>query len=216
MAEALYSASDYAAALLALLPTGRVWPKDGASEQAALMRAFAETFVRLDARAQTLLIDAFPGTTLELLPDWEASLGLPDPCEGAAQTLQQRRYQVIARLAGAAGQSVAYFLGVLSRLGYTDAAIHQFAPFRADASSADTPVYGEDWWTVWEVVIPDLRVFYFCADISAADEALVTISNDVLICVLEALKPAHTTILYAKPGTLDFSDPDQSGLLPGL
>jgi len=196
MAGPLYSADDYKAALLTLLPRGRVWPKDPDVAQNAVMGGLAETFARLDGRAQSLLVDAFPPTTLELLPEWEASLGLPDPCEGPDQVLQQRRTQVVYRLVNTGGQSVAYFIGVLSRLGYENATITQFAPFRADVDCADRPLYGETWWSVWQINLPDLRVFEFCADISAADEPLISIANDSVFCVIDQTKPAHTTVFY--------------------
>lgn len=196
MAQPRFTQADYKAALLSLLPTGRVWPKDPDAVQNDVLDGLAPTFVRLDARAQTLLVDAFPATALELLPEWEQTLGLPDDCEGDEQILQVRRAQVVNRLVNAGGQSVPYYLGVLERLGYTGATIQEFSPFRADVSSADTPLYEESWAHAWQITVPDLRVFYFSADISAADEPLLSIANNVIVCAIDALKPAHTTVLY--------------------
>jgi uncharacterized protein YmfQ (DUF2313 family) len=51
-----------------------------------VLSGFTPAFERLTARANNLLIDAFPGSTYELLPEWEATLGLPDPCAGEAPT----------------------------------------------------------------------------------------------------------------------------------
>lgn len=193
---ARYSLADYKAALLSLLPVGRVWSRDPAGAQAQLMDGLAPTFVRLDARAQALLVDAFPASTVELLGEWEQSLGLPDPCEGEDQTLQQRRAQVVTRLVAAGGQSVSYFLQVIERLGYEGATIEEFTPFKADVGVADAPVYDESWAHAWRITVPGLRFYEFSADISAADEALLTIANDVVICVVNQLKPAHTTVIY--------------------
>jgi uncharacterized protein YmfQ (DUF2313 family) len=217
MADALFSEDDYIAAQLALLPRGRVWPKDADSIQHAVAAGLAPSWRALDARAQTLLVDAFPATTLELLPEWEASLGLPDPCEGDGQGLEQRRTQVVSRLTSAGGQSVGYFLGVVAQLGYTGASIRQYAPFRVDRDGADQTLYGEDWAFAWTLNLPDLRVFYFQPDISAAGEALMIVANDVAACVVNALKPAHTTVIYTNDLLgLDFSDPDNSQYLPAL
>jgi uncharacterized protein YmfQ (DUF2313 family) len=84
----------------------------------------------------------------------------------------------------------------------------------------DTELLDESWAHTWKLNVPGLRVFEFSADISAADEALLTISDDVVVCVIEALKPAHTLVLYTTSsggGMLDFSDPDAPmGLGPGL
>ena len=79
MPAPLYSAEDYRAQLVALLPRGRAWPKEPGSVQHQVMAGFAPMFVRLDQRSQQLVFDAFPGNTVELLPEWEAALGLPDP-----------------------------------------------------------------------------------------------------------------------------------------
>lgn len=217
MADALFSEADYAAALVALLPRGKVWPKEPDSLQAQVAAALAGTLARLDARAQSLLVDAFPATTLELLPEWEASLGLPDPCEGAGQGIEQRRTQVVGRLSSAGGQSVAYFLDVVARLGYTGASIEQYAPFRVGRDVVGAPLRDQAWAFAWRLNLPDLRVFYFEAGISAAGQALEIISNGVATCVINALAPAHTVVFYTTDwGGLDFTDPSNSLYLPGL
>lgn len=194
MADALFPADAYKAQLLALLPRGRVWPKEAGGTQDATMAGLAPTFERLDARAQSLLVDVFPATTLELLPEWEASLGLPDACDGDDQTISQRVAHVVAKLVNAGGQSVAYFLQVLAGLGYPDASITQYAPFRADVDHADTPLYGLDWAFNWTVNLPSLSIFWFEADVSAADELLWSVSDGSVFCVIDDLRPAHTTV----------------------
>lgn len=220
MAEALYGQADYEAALRSLFPTGRAWSREPDALQGQLVAGLAPTLVRLDARAQTLLVDAFPATTVELLPEWEASLGLPDQCEGPDHVVEQRRQQVVNRLVNTGGQSKAYFLDVLARLGFADCEITEYTPFKADVSVADWPVYDESWTHAWRVNVPGLRIFEFKADISTADEPLLTISDQVIFCVIEALKPAHTLVIYTTDpagGRLDFSDPDApGGLGPGL
>lgn len=214
---ALFKAADYRDALLALLPRGRVWPKEPGSAQYRLMTGFAPTFERLDARAQALLFDLFPANTVELLAEWEATLGLPDPCDGDEQSLEQRRNQVLIRLFEGGGQSISYYLAVLERLGYAGAEIREHAPFRANASYANTPVYSEAWWFVWTVILAGVSVTYFRANASTANEPLFSLSDEAVFCILAAIKPAHTTILFEEAdlgGQLDFSDPDNAMFLP--
>ncbi|WP_197520275.1 putative phage tail protein, partial [Paraburkholderia tropica] len=55
------------------------------------------SYERSTSRANYLLIDSFPPTAYELLPEWESTLGLPDPCAGEAPTIPQRQAQVLAR-----------------------------------------------------------------------------------------------------------------------
>src|SRR6185369_8699167 len=196
MADAFYPAEAYRDAILSLLPRGRVWSKEPGSLQYRLADGFAQTFERLDARAQSLLVDLFPAFTVELLPEWEASLGLPDPCEGADQTIEQRRLQVVTKLTVGGGQSIAYFVTVLDRLGYTNATITEYAPFRIGVSPVGLPLLDDDWWFAWNINLPDVRAFYFSAGESAVGEALATYSGESVFCVIEALKPAHTIVTY--------------------
>lgn len=193
---ARFSAVDYRDALLSLLPRGRVWPREPGSTQHQLMAGVAPTFERLDARAQQLLFDAFPVNTVELLAEWEATLGLPDPCEGEGQTLEQRRAQVVVKLFTGGGQSVPYYEAVLSRLGYTNAEITEYAPFRAGHSAPGDPINGEDWWYAWNIDLPDVRAFYFRAGDSAAGDRLSSYSDESASCVIAAIKPAHTIVTY--------------------
>lgn len=193
---ALFSDADYRDALLALLPRGRAWPREPGSVQHQVASGLSPTFGRLDARAQALLLDAFPASTVELLSEWEASLGLPDPCDGEDQTLEQRRNQVVVRLVEGGGQSIAYYLAVLARLGYPAATITEYAPFRTGVSPINSPLTGEDWWHVWTVNLPGLSVAFFRANASTTNEPLLSVSSAAVFCTLAAIKPGHTILLY--------------------
>lgn len=190
-----YSAADYLAALQSLMPRGRVWPKDPDATQTAALSGFTPSMARLNARANYLLVDAFPADAVELLPDWESSLGLPDPCQGEAPTIQQRQAQVVARLTNGGGQSVPYFIAYALALGYT-ITITQFAPFRVGRNRAGDPICGRDWAFAWQVNAPANTFTYFRAGLSVAGEPLRTWTDEVLQCELEKLKPAHTFLNF--------------------
>jgi hypothetical protein len=81
----------YARQLKALLPQGVAWNLEPDSMVSRVMLALAEELARIDGRAAALIQEIDPRTTLELLPDWERMLALPDICAPAAQTLQERR-----------------------------------------------------------------------------------------------------------------------------
>ncbi|MFT9385515.1 YmfQ family protein [Acetobacter sp.] len=191
-----YSADDFLAAFQRHLPTGPIWPRDPGSNQAAALRCLMPTLERLAQRDANLLIDAFPATTVELLPEWQASLGLPDACAGTDPTIEQQRAQVVARLTDSGGASVDYFVGFAANLGY-DISITEFAPARADFLCADDPVYDPFWAYMWRVNAPAVTVEYFSADVSFADEPLAEWGNAVLECEIQARKPARTTVFFA-------------------
>lgn len=191
-----YSVDDLLRMRQNLLPRGMAWPRDVDALITHALRVLCPISQRFNDRAANLVVDAFPGTSTELLPEWEASVGLPDPCAGIAPTVAQRRAQVVARLVAQGGQSVAYFISVAAALGFP-ITITQFAPFRAGISRAGDPCCDEGWAYVWQVNAPTITVKYFSAGKSSAGEPLATWGNTVLQCELERLSPAHTTLMFS-------------------
>ncbi len=176
-----YSADDYAGAIRALLPRGRVWQAEPGSGQGNLVDALAKGWARLDAKAWTLLEQSLPGQNLDLVPEWEASLGLPDPCIGADATLQQRAAQVLSRFVAGGGQSTSFFIAFAAALGF-EITISMVAPFRVETGTVETPLYEAEWLFAW--------VVHVISNTSG-------LSNDVLLCELNSLKPAHTYVSIA-------------------
>lgn len=174
------SASEYADVARALLPRGRVWPNDPSSVQGKVMAAIGATCERTDAAAQFILAGSLPGSAQSgFVPEWEATLSLPDPCAGDSPTFQQRRDQIRARFIGGGGQSRGFYLDYAAALGF-QISITNFAPFRCGLSSIDVPITDDRWSFVWGVTIE--------ANVGGLPES-------VLFCELEAIKPASTTIL---------------------
>lgn len=71
---------QYARQLDALLPRGRAWSRDPDLLMRSLTLGLADEFARVDARADKLISEILPNTTLEMLQDWERVAGLPDTC----------------------------------------------------------------------------------------------------------------------------------------
>lgn len=195
MAAPIFTAANFLSAIQSLLPRGVVWPRDQDAVQTQALTGLAPTYERSTARANYLLSDAFPATTYELLPEWEETLGLPDPCAGAAPSIQARRAQVVARFANSGGQSAAYFTQFVANLGY-DISVENFGPARCGLARCGDLDYGESWAFAWSVDVPLNTVTQARAGASAAGDPLASWGNDVLQCELEAVKPAHTVILF--------------------
>ncbi len=195
MAAPEFNAEDYRTAMAALLPRGPAWPREPDSILMRVLGALAPSYVRNNARANYLLVDAFPSTTLELLEEWEATLGLPDPCAGEATTILERRAQVVAKLTGLGGQSKSYYIGVAAALGYT-ITITEFKPFTV-GDPVGLPLYGADWAHAWQVTAPLNTVAYFEVGAWRAGDPLARWGNAVLECVLENIKPAHTELIFS-------------------
>lgn len=113
------TADDYRRQLAALLPPGPAWPRAADTTLGRLLAAFADEFARVDARAADLLEEIDPRTTIELIADWERVTGLPDACVNVAQTLQERRNAVVARLTALGGAHFQYWIDLAASLGFT-------------------------------------------------------------------------------------------------
>lgn len=184
-----FSAIDYLWQFQRLLPRGRVWHRGWGTIQAEHLLTLMPTWSRLGARANDLLADAFPCTTNDLLPEWEATLGLPDPCTGPLDTIQERVAAVCTKFSARGGQSVAYFIAIAESLGYENVTIDEFP---ATSPTVDGPVHE------WRVnIYTNTTTIWFRAGVSVAGDPLARWGSNILECTLEMLKPAHTTILFA-------------------
>jgi uncharacterized protein YmfQ (DUF2313 family) len=197
MLAPLYSVFDYLSALQRLLPRGRVWQRGWGSVQAQDLLTLMPQIVRLNERAIDVLAETFPCSTYELLPEWEATLGLPDPCIGEAATIQARQQAVCLKWSARGGQSIAYFEQLAASIGCA-ITIQTFRPFYIGQSRVDDRLFDEQWAYVWQVSTPLAgQVVYFRAGESTADEPLVAFGNAALECILNENKPAHTLIIYS-------------------
>jgi uncharacterized protein YmfQ (DUF2313 family) len=191
-----YSPKDYALQFMRLLPRGRVWHRGLPLVEDADIETLMPTWARLQVRLNDLIADIFPCSTTGLLPEWEASLGLPDDCIGPLPTFQQRQAAVCAKFYSRGGQSVLYFVKLANLLGY-DARVVQFAPFRVGMNAAGDHLYGEDWAFAWAIIVPQTVVTYFQTGISRAGEPLRAWGDKTLECLIAQYQPSHTIPIIA-------------------
>ena len=195
-------AADYAAQLRSLLPRGPIWNAEPTGNLAQLLLALADEFARIDGRADALLEEADPRTTLELLPDWEAVAGLPDGCTGAPEAIYERQVALHQKLTGLGGQSSADFTELAARLGYA-IDIEEHRAF-AVGDRINAPVNGEAWAFAWTVRVRPFEGVFEQADFLAffragdpVERRLVGFGQIDVECVIRRAAPAHTTVLFA-------------------
>lgn len=189
----------YLSQLQALLPPGFAWSRDPEASLTALLRALAEELARLDARGEVLLSETDPRRTVELLSDWERAAGLPDPCTGPLETVQQRQDALSVKLTGLGAQDRAFFVSVAATLGYT-ITLTEFRVATATTLAAGDAlgVPGSEF--VWRVNAPTESIRPFLVGRSAAGEPLRAWGNALLECAISRLAPAHTNILFGYGG----------------
>ncbi len=181
-----------------LLPVGLAWPREKETNMEGFLFAIAGEPNRVDCRIQDMLRESYPLTASELLTDWETTTGLPEECEGLGSTIQRRREAVDQKLSTTGGQSPGFYIDVAARLGYEITITDQNdgSPFRVGENAAGDALGGEDWAHTWIVNAPEETIQYFRSGQSAAGEPLANWGNELLECVLNRLKPAHTIVIF--------------------
>jgi len=185
--------SGHAELLTLLLPkpyeaTDKVLAASLAAEGAALDQAHASAQVVAEGISPA-------GADGLFLADWERVYGLPDTCAGGyAQTQAERIAAVLSKMRQRGGLSRSYFVSLAKALGY-EITIEEYDVFTCE-SGCDQPIYDEPWRFVWTVRGPAVTVREFTCQ-SACDDPLSSWGNELLECVINRLKPAHTYVIFA-------------------
>lgn len=179
-----------------LPPRGLAWTRQFGSVFQGFWKVLADALAAVHARAAVLSErEAFPPTSIELLPDWEQVLGLPDPCLPTPSTTSARQAAVAARLAATGGQSVPYFEQLATNLGGT-IGVTEFAPFRLGVNAFTQPLYSAAGAYCWEVELVDAAVFYLDFGVSGLGEPFWQFGNQPVQCEIARLAPAHTKVTF--------------------
>ncbi|OWY40078.1 hypothetical protein CEK28_04905 [Xenophilus sp. AP218F] len=188
----------YQRQLAALLPPGLAM-QTGEGELADLTQRYAAVFAAIDARAQQLLQESDPRRAVALLPEWEASLGLPDACTVGEQTLLARQQAVVAKLTDAGGARVPRFLGLAAALGYPGATITRHR-YHTCEMSCEEPLNDIGWRHTWTLNLPSGARVIDATTESTVDEPLRTWGDTMIDCVMHREAPAVSTVLIAYGG----------------
>lgn len=185
----------YLRQLQALMPRGLAWSRAPEATLTALLAVIAGGPTRAHNRALALIEETDPRTILELLAQWEAVCGLPDPCTGQARTLAERRDRVLAKWTARGGQSKVFFVGLAATLGY-DITITEMRMRQHGRSRHGEPYGAREWHFVWRVNAALVNRRRRTLG-SPHGEPYATWGNKALECVFERLKPAHTKIIFS-------------------
>lgn len=192
--SARFDLTAYAFALESLLPRGWAWRIYDGSNLARFIRAIATPFEASDSNANALITDAFPASAVSLLPEWEETLGLPDPCVASNNnTLAFRQSSVVSALVNIGGQNQQRYKDLAALYGYT-ITITQFAPSRF-GQSFGRPFGGADWAFAWQVnatayTINTMKFGQQFGDVFAS------FTNSPLSCAINRAAPAHTIVNF--------------------
>lgn len=191
------TAVAYRDAMLALLPRGAAWPRDPESQFGKLLHAFADEFARVDQRNADLQREMDVRYAIELLPEYEIDYAVPGPCIHTAQTLDQRRRQLVEKYRRIGRQDRQFFIDVAADLGYA-ITITEFDQANPGPQTEynGIPLAGDAWNFVWQVnaELTNYRQRKYPA---RYNERYGTFGNDLLECTLRALTHAHRVLFFA-------------------
>lgn len=150
------------------------------------------------ASARRVLDSITPFNASVTLSDWERIYAIT-PRPGA--TIQERRQNVLVRMAATGGLSIPYFISLAASLGYT-ITITEPRAFQAGVNRAGDRLFVEGMRWVWQVnVLGDgVPKYRFRAGASAAGELLLTFGVSLLESTFKDLKPAFTDCYFTYEG----------------
>lgn len=143
--------------LLQQMPRGRAWPRDPESDLAKYVLGFAKRLVDCEISADRLYLEMRPETTVQLLPDWEEYLGLPE-CAVPNQTFESRRQAVIEKYHRKGGLQTWQIEALALALGFT-VEVREHFPHHVQRPVI-YPIWPNRWRYTLEVVVfglPDGR-----------------------------------------------------------
>lgn len=189
--------SNYKQMVELLLPPGAAWNPEQGSTLGNFILSLADEMARFDARALDLLTETDTRTTSELIDEWERVLGLPEICISGEQSLAERRVAATAKLIAQGGQSRQYYIDVAAALGFA-ITITEFQEkyFQVETSNVEEPL-AEGWIYHWRINAPDETIYDFSVDEDGVETGLRYWGNELLECVMNRIKPAHTQLLFA-------------------
>jgi uncharacterized protein YmfQ (DUF2313 family) len=187
------SAEAYTQAQHALLPPG-LFQALGPNFL-KLLDVRSEMLVRVHLRGDDLLREMDPRSAYELLPDYERVFGLPDPCAPEALSIADRRGAVIAKYTDAGLQTPAFFIQQAEAMGYAGAALEEFELCTCESDCEDT-LYSQPWLHTFMLHLPADPPALGATCEGSCEDFLGAPPNTVIECLINRLKPEHTTALF--------------------
>jgi uncharacterized protein YmfQ (DUF2313 family) len=190
---------DYKELQKNLLPGGRAWSREDATNLVKLLIGRAKGYEVLDRVIQQFPLEAIPSTTLQLLSDWERIAALPDPCTESQQpdqTVEERRQSLVTKLSSSGSLSVEFFQALAQSLGF-EIEIREYNDFKVGISTVGQALTnGQDWAFTFEVLSDGTDVKTFKVGSSTVGEKLATFGNILLQCAIINAKPAYTNVIF--------------------
>lgn len=193
-----------------LLPTGQGWTREPEADLTKVLNIFAFALSDIHARADDVIRESDPRSTVEMFNEWETEHGLPDSCTGGSDSITERRMALIQKIISTGGQSRPYFISIAEALGY-EIGIVEYRPFQCGLSECGVVTHDDTFGQTligttedinirffWNVKVSGPRVTWFQCGLSECGkdpQAKITRADD-LECILQRLSPAQTDLIF--------------------
>lgn len=182
--------------LASYLPNNKIFEvkNDVDSNLRKVLLGLAQEFTNYRDSVNELVQEYFPDQTTLFIEDWEKVVGLPDDCLPIATTIEERRTNVLLKLAGINATTAKQFTDIAAILGFdieiTNAA--DFATFPmvfpiVMLEEADIP------FTIFVTIKNQTQAqgFPFTFPLTFAEPI-----EELLECLFEKLIPAHCQLFF--------------------
>ncbi|MCI1005049.1 putative phage tail protein [Herbaspirillum sp. C7C8] len=190
--------ADYLEQMRQLLPPGPAWDREFyGAEVDQVLQGMVPEFARIDARGDALLAELFPPTMKELLPDWEAVMGLPDECLPDDPSFGQRKAAVLRRHLAQGAQDLPYFVGLAQGLGYPDATAVEWRAPRFGRSRFGKARFGT--WAaqfIWTIKLGQRHAGGRRFGVALWGERFGANPSEAVECVIKRWAPPFTVVFF--------------------
>lgn len=159
-----------------------------------LLEGLAQELIRSTDLVRTFRDEILSDDTVLLLPDWERALGIPDDCFTGTGTTEERRRDVLAKLASLGVQTAADFVKLAALFGVTAVivagSVHGVFPYTFPM------VFFPDDRAARHTILVDLSAPTFEAFTYTFPLTLGSPVQGIVECLFRKVKPANVDLLF--------------------
>lgn len=181
-----HSVTQWSNSIMQQMPLGVIWQRETSLDLYKYVAGYAPRLEAAEISADGLLLEMRPMTTLQMLPEWEGYLALPE-CSTANQTIESRRAAVVEKYYRKGGLQPWNIEKLAADLGF-DIEVQELYPHHI-LRGCNYPLYQEKYRHVLRIYVKGITQAYAtCVDDCLTPLVLQTAA--ILECTLNRFKMA--------------------------
>lgn len=180
----------YTDSLAAYMPSGRLFTAKDVKDSnfRKLLRGMAGELFHANGLLRDYSTEILPDTTVEFISEWESAVGIPDSCFTGVGTLNERRRDILVKLAALGTQTAEDFESLALTFGISVVVLSGNDPLAAAAVVGDT-----DKEKRFTIVIQYAQQVGFNYEF---DFAFGIDDTTLLNCIFSRVKPANCRLIF--------------------